>query len=65
LQKEFTDNPGKTLNSYYTGVRAAVEKIEFPGLKVVMNETGLGANNEFTMKFTIVSAKPDGEKEGN
>jgi type IV pilus assembly protein PilM len=65
VQKEFTDNPGKTLNSYYTGVRAAVNKIAFPGMKVVMNETGLGPNNEFTMKFTIAPAKPEGDKEGN
>jgi hypothetical protein len=51
VQKAYTENPGRTLNDYYSKLRGAIDAIEVEGWKVEMKETGLDRNNRFRIVF--------------
>ena len=59
VQKAYTQNPGRTLNDYYSKLRAAIDAIEVEGWKVEMDEKQLDRNNRFQIIFR---PKPRGEK---
>jgi len=61
VQKEYTSNPGQTLNTYYTALDATVRKLKVEGWPIEMLTTSLDRNNRFTMTFRL---KHEEKKEG-
>ena len=53
VQKEYTPNPGQTLNAYYTAVGAALSKLKVEGWPIDMETTSLDRKNRFTMTFRL------------